>query len=133
MFDVDRQTGGRTDRHNDVNCPFSQFLRKRLKYLMDFINWLKESLKIFTYHKKGLTAYCFGKHDVKFVRSGYTKSPHFENLVFLSVSTKRITTNDIRLIRDLTFVMLDTSRIVTSFNALWSHNVAKTVIMLPTV
>ena len=32
----------------------------------------------------------------------------------------------------LTFGMLDTSRIVTPFNALWSHNVAKIVIMLPT-
>jgi len=33
----------------------------------------------------------------------------------------------------LTFAVVDTSRIVTSFNELWSHNVANTVIMLPTV
>jgi len=50
--------------------------------------------------------------------------------MFFSVSKKRKSTNDINVIHVLTFVMLDTSHIVTPFNALWSHNVAKTVIML---
>ena len=71
LLDVDRQTEGRTDRHNNANCPFSN-----------------------------------------------------ENIY---------STNDIRVSHSLTFVMLDTSRIVTPFNALWSHSVTKTVIMLPTV
>ena len=33
----------------------------------------------------------------------------------------------------LTFGMLDTSRIFTPFSVMWSHNFAKTVIMLPTL
>ena len=53
--------------------------------------------------------------------------------MFVFVSTKKKSTNDIRVSHVLTFVMLDTYRIVTPFNALLSHNVAKTVIMLPTV
>jgi hypothetical protein len=53
--------------------------------------------------------------------------------MFFSVSTKRKSTNDIRVSHVLTFGMLDTSLIVTLFNAPWSHNVAKTVIMLPAV
>jgi hypothetical protein len=28
LFDVDRQTEGRTDRHNDVNCPLSHFCER---------------------------------------------------------------------------------------------------------
>jgi hypothetical protein len=42
FFVEGRQTEGRTEIHNYANCPFSQFLRKNLKYLMDFINWLIE-------------------------------------------------------------------------------------------
>jgi hypothetical protein len=133
LFYVDRQTEGRTERLNDDNCPFSEFFRKSLKYLMDFINWLKEILKIPPSQPSRLTAYCFGKQDFKFVCSVYIKPSHFQKPMFFSLSTKRESTNDIRVGHVLTFGMLDTSRIVTPFNALWSHSVAKTVIMLRTV
>jgi hypothetical protein len=49
------------------------------------------------------------------------------------VSTKRKSTNEVRVSHVLTFGMPDTSLIATPFDALRSHNVAKTVIMLPTV
>jgi hypothetical protein len=53
--------------------------------------------------------------------------------MFVSVSIKRKSANDVRVSYVLTFDMPDTSRIVTPFNALWSQNVAKTVITIPTV
>jgi hypothetical protein len=61
LFYVDRQTEGRTEIHNDANYPLSQFLRKRLKYLMDFINWLKEILKIYAYPNKQTYSLLFWK------------------------------------------------------------------------
>ena len=93
----------------------------------------QEILKIPRTQISKLTAFSFTKHDVKFVCSGYIKPSHFQKPIFFSVSKKRKCTNDIEESRVLTFGMLDTSRIVTPFNALWSHNVAKTVIMLPAV
>ena len=61
------------------------------------------------------------------------KASNFQKPMFFSVSTKRKSTNYINVCHVLTFGMMDTSHIVTPFNALWSQNVAKTVIMLPTV
>ena len=49
------------------------------------------------------------------------------------VSTKRKSTNEVRVSHALTFGMLDTPITATPFNALRSHNVATTVIMLPPV
>jgi len=53
--------------------------------------------------------------------------------MLFTVSTKRKSTNDITVSHVVPFGMLDTSHIVTPVNALWSHSVVKTVIMLPTV
>jgi hypothetical protein len=53
--------------------------------------------------------------------------------MFFSISTKEEIFNYIKGSHLLTFGMLDTSCVITPFNALWSHNFAKTVIMLPTV
>ena len=64
---------------------------------------------------------------------GYIKAPHCQKPMFFSVSTKMKSTNGITVSYVLPFGMLDTSHIVTPVNALWSHNVDKTVIMLPTV
>jgi len=67
------------------------------------------------------------------MRRGYIKASQFQKPMFCFVSKKRKSTDDIRMSHGLIFGMLDTSRNFTPFNALWSQNVAKTVIMLPPV
>ena len=121
-----------TDRQNNAKCPFLHFYGSAQKYLINLIEKAQRNFKNLPLHKiSSLTAYAFGKYDVKFVCSGYIKSSHFQKPMFFCVSTKRKSTNDIIVSHVLTFVMLDTSHIVTPYNALWSHNVTKTVIMLP--
>ena len=58
------------------------------------------------------------------MRWGYTKATDFEKPMFFYVLTKIKSTNHVKVIHILIFVMLDTSQIVTPFNPHWSHNVA---------
>ena len=98
---------------------------------MNFIIWIKEILKISPYAKRRLTAYSFGKHDVKFELRLHCHPTSKNRCSFLY--HQRGNLHDTRVSHFLTFGMLDTSHIVTPFTALWSYNVAKTVIMLPAV
>jgi hypothetical protein len=44
--------------------------------------------------------------------------------MFVSVSTKINSANDVIVRQVLIFCMLDTAQLITPFNVLWSHNVA---------
>ena len=46
------------------------------------------------YTNKKSYLYTSGKHDVKFMRSVYTKAAHFQKPMFSSVSTNSKSTND---------------------------------------
>ena len=63
----------------------------------------------------------------------YIKASNLQKPMLFFCIKKKKSKNDVRVSHVLTIGMLDTSRIVTQFNALWSHNFAKTVNMQPRV
>jgi hypothetical protein len=118
-----KRTNGQTDIRIQI-VHFRIFVKATLKIFNKFISLHTKKLKISTYPNKEPYWIFFWKTRCEVYELSYTKASHFQQPMFFSVSKNSISTNNEGMIHVLTFGMLDTSHLVTPYNALWSHNVA---------